>query len=98
MFQNKTIFAGARFTFVAVDQDVLRLGRVFRDKRPLHSSREAGAPTPAKVGRLDLVDDLVRLHFQRLAYSLVPIKLEVTIDVRSAFAKTLRDNSNFVRM
>src|SRR5215467_14622276 len=98
VFQNETVFAGARFAFVAVDQDVLRLGRVFRDKRPLHPSREAGAPTPAKVGRLDLVDDLVRLHFQRLAYSLVTIKLEVTIDVRSAFAKAVGNNSNLVGM
>src|SRR5215471_21364474 len=98
VFQNETVFAGARFAFVAVDQDELRLGRVFRNKGPLHSCREACAATPAEIGSLDFIDDLVRLHFQRLAHSLVTIKFDMTVDVCSAFAKALGNNSNLVGM
>ncbi len=49
MLQDWAVFAGARLAFVAIDQNVLRLGRFLRNKAPLHAGREAGAASSTKV-------------------------------------------------
>src|SRR5207244_9727197 len=92
---DQAVFAGPGFALVTVDQNVLGLVGLFGYKGPFHAGREAGAAASAEVGSLDFVDDVVRLHLQRLLDSLVAIKLQMAIDVGSAFAKALRDNVDF---
>src|SRR5437764_8403960 len=98
MFQNQAVFAGPGLALVSVDQDVFGLVRLFGNESPFHAGREAGATASAKTGSLDFIDDFVRLHLERLLDGLVAIKFKMAIEIRSAFAKTLRDDADFVGM
>src|SRR5262252_7322305 len=57
VLEDQAVFASAGLTFVAVAKNVLRLGRLFGNKRPLYPSGEARAAAPAEAGRLHLVDN-----------------------------------------
>src|SRR2546423_507867 len=98
VLQNQAIFTSARLTFIAIDQDVFRTVRLLRNKSPFHAGRKTGAATPPQTGRLDLINNVIGLHLERLLDSLIPIQLQVAIDVRSALAKALRDNFDLVGM
>ena len=62
------VFAGSRFGFVRVDDEVGGTRRIgLWHEGPLETGREAGAPAPAQAGGLHLVDDpLLALLDQRL--------------------------------
>ena len=49
LLEDKAVFTSAGLRFVAIHQNVFRLSGFFRNKAPLHSSREAGAAASAKV-------------------------------------------------
>src|SRR5829696_6005651 len=63
---QRDVLAGARLRFVGVDDEVDRLVAALGDEAPLHAGREAGAPTPAQLGVLDELGDLVGRLLQRL--------------------------------
>src|SRR5437764_9769256 len=98
MLEDQPIFAGAGLTLVAVTENVLRLGRLLGHERPLHSSREPSSATPAQPRILDLIDDGVRFHSQRLLQGLVAIQFEIAVDVGRALAKTPGDDFYLVGM
>ncbi len=61
------VFAGARFGFVGIDDEVVRpLAQRLGHERPLQTGREAGAATPAQARSLDVVDDCPAALFQNL--------------------------------
>ena len=64
VLDQHAIFAGAGLALVAVDHDVLGLGRGARHEAPLHSRGEARAAAAAQVGGLDLFDDLLGVIFE----------------------------------
>src|SRR5438270_5525637 len=98
MLQNQAVFAGTGFALITVDQNVFGLVRLLGNESPFHAGREAGAAASAKIGSLDFIDNVVRLHLQRLLDGLVAVKLQMAIDVRSAFTKALRNDADFVGM
>src|SRR5437773_3781555 len=98
MLKNQAVFAGTGFALITIDQDVFGLVRLLGNESPFHAGREAGATASAKIGSLDFIDDFVRLHLERLLDSLVAVKLQMAIEIRSAFAKTLGDDADFVGM
>ena len=77
MLKNQAVFARARFAFIAVTQHILWLGRLFGDERPLQPGREARSAA-AQVRSLDLVDDGVGAHRERLLQRLVTVQFEVS--------------------
>ena len=98
VLQNGAVFAGARLALVAVDQNVFWLGRFLGNKGPLQSGGKAGAATPAKVGGLDLINDVVGRHGQGFLHGLVTVELQVCLNIGRALAKALGDNFYFVGM
>src|SRR5262249_10336306 len=76
----------------------LRLWGLLGNKRPLHPGREAGAAAPAQPRVLDLIDDRVWLHRERLLHSLVAVELKIAIEVRRALAEAAGDDLYFVGM
>src|SRR6185437_9584249 len=69
--EDHMIFACSRFRFVAVHQNVLRLLRLLRHKRPLQPGGEARAATAAKSRGLHRVDDPLRPFSDGLLDSLI---------------------------
>ena len=87
MLEDQAVFAGARLALVAVAQNILGLRRLLGHERPLHPGGEARAAAPAKPRVLDLIDDGVRRHGERLLHGLVAVEFEVAID----FSRTLAE-------
>ena len=98
MFENQAVFAGARLALVAVAEHIFRLGRLLRDKGPLHSRTESGAAPSAQAGVLHLIDDRVRAHAHSLLHGFVAVELEIALDIGSALTKALRDHAYLVGM
>ncbi len=98
MFEDQAVFAGAGLALIAVDQHILRLVRFFGYERPLHASGEAGTAAPAQVRGFDLVDDVVRLHLERLLHGFIAVQLQITVKAGSAFTEAVRDHLDFVGM
>ena len=48
VFENQAVFARARLALIAVAQNVFRLGRNLRNKRPLQSGVETRAAAPTQ--------------------------------------------------
>src|ERR1035437_2861085 len=82
VFDQHAILAGAGLTLVAVDHDVLGLGRGARHEAPLHAGRETRAAAPAEIGNLHLGDDLFGFHLRGLEEGLVAFGGQVGIDGR----------------
>ena len=61
---------GRRFGLIRVDAQK-RVGAILRQETPFHPGREPRTTASAQVGLLDLLDDLLRRHFQRLAQGLI---------------------------
>ncbi len=98
VLENQAVFAGAGLALVAVAQHVFRLGRLLGHERPLHPGREPGAAAAAQAGILDLVDDGVRLHGERLLHGLVAVELEIAVDVGRTLAEAPGDDFYLVGM
>src|SRR4029077_20527416 len=82
----------------AIAQNILRLGRLFGHERPLHPRRESCPAASAQTRILDLIDNGVRLHGERLLQSLVAVQFEITIDVGRTLAEAPGDNLYLVGM
>jgi hypothetical protein len=65
------VFEGAGFALVGVAQHIVRLLVVFRDAVPFNPCGEACAAAPTQPRFLNLVDDRLTLHLQRLAQRLI---------------------------
>ncbi len=98
MLENQAIFAGAGFALVAIAQDILRLGRLLGHERPLHPRRESRAAAPAQAGILDLVNNGVRFHGERLLHGFVAVQFEIAVDVGRTLAKAPGDDLYLVGM
>ena len=98
MLENQPVFAGAGLALVAVAQNILGLRRLLGHERPLHPGGEAGAAASAQPGVLDLIDDRVRLHAERLLHGLVAVEFEVAIDVGRTLAEAPGDDFYLVGM
>ena len=98
VLENQPVFAGPGLALVAIAQNVFRLGRLLGHERPLHPGRESRPAAPAQAGILDLIDDGVRLHAERLLHGLVAVKLEVAVDVGRTHAKAPGDDFYLVGM
>jgi hypothetical protein len=98
VLEDQAVFAGAGFAFVAVAQNIFRLGRLLGDERPLHAGGESGAAAAAQAGILDLVDDGVRLHGERLLHGLVAVEFEIAVEVRRTLAEAPGDDFYLVGM
>ena len=99
--EDHVILAGAWLGLVAVHQNILRLLRRLRDKRPLHPRGETRATASAQTRGLHRVNDPVR-HLRalrdRLLHGLIPVEFDIFVDVGSALAEPPGEHSNFVRM
>src|SRR5450759_5276673 len=98
VFENQAVLAGAGLALISVAEHIFRLGRLFRNKRPLHSRAETGATASAQAGILDLIDDGVRLQGESFLHGFVAVQLEIAIDIRRALTKALRDHAYLVGM
>src|SRR6266545_1845804 len=74
------ILEGARLALVGVTDDVLRLRRVLQHELPLHPGREAGAAAAFQAGGFHQLDDVVRLHREGFAQTLVSFVLQIEIE------------------
>jgi hypothetical protein len=77
---QQVILERSGLALVCVAGDVARLVGLPIDELPLHAGRKAGAAPPAQPGRLDQLDDLLRLHRQRLAQRFVALVLQIEIE------------------
>ncbi len=59
---------------------------------------KSGAAAAAQFEVLDLVDDGVRLHGERLLHGLVAVEFEIAVEVGRTHAKALGDDLYFVGM
>ena len=73
-------------------------GRLLGDERPLHPGAEARAAAPPQAGVLDLIDDGVRLHAERLLHGLVAVQLEIAVNIGRTLAEALGDDLDLVGM
>src|SRR5437660_9936543 len=96
VLEDQAVLARAGFALVAVAQNILGLRRLLGHERPLHPGGEPCAAAPAKAGVLDLVDDRVRLHPERLLHGLLAVEFEVPINVSRTLAEAPGDDSYLV--
>ena len=87
MLEDQPVFASARLALVAIAQHILRHRRLLGHERPLHPGRESGATAPAQSGILDLINNGVRFHRERLLHGLVAVQFEVPVNIRRAQSK-----------
>ncbi len=59
---ERDVLAGARFGFVGVDDEIVRLVVALGDERPLGAGGESGAAATADPGVLHRGDDRIRVH------------------------------------
>ena len=98
VLENQAVFAGAGLALVAVAEHVFRLGRLLGYKRPLHAGGESRAAAAAQTGILDLVNDGVGLHGERLLHGLVAVEFEIAVDIGRTLAEAPGDDFHFVGM
>ena len=82
LVENVAVLECPRLGFIAVADQINRLGVVRRDERPFHSSREACAAAAAQAGLLHLLGDLLRLHREGLFQIIISPVAQVTVDRR----------------
>src|SRR6266852_6201113 len=97
---QRTVFAGARFGFVRIADDISGFRRILGDEGPFHAGGEARAAAPAEVRFLDFVDDRFRRHLlQRSFQRLIAVVLQVDIDlVRILDAEAAADDRRLRRV
>ena len=61
LLHQNSVLEGARFRFVGVDHQVLRLVGVLRNEGPLDPGRESRSATAAKIGGLHQIDEGIRV-------------------------------------
>src|SRR2546423_414328 len=98
VLEDQAVLARAGLALVAIAQNILGLRRLLGHERPLHPGGEARASAPAKPGVLDLIDNGVGLHGDRLLDGLVAVEFEVAIDISRTLAEAPGDDSYLVGM
>ena len=100
LVEDVAILERARLRLITIDNDIVGFAIVVLDEAPLRSGREAGAAASAKVGRLDHVNDLARLHADSFFQGLVAAMGKVGLDIRgvAGFGNVAEDNTAFFRM
>src|SRR5215469_4550319 len=97
-FHQRPVFAGARFAFIAIGDDVLWFSaRLFGDEAPFHVGREAGAAASAQIRFFYFVDNLCRRHLlQRFFQRLIAVVLQIDVNfVRVGNSEAAADDHNF---
>jgi len=74
------VFKSARLRFVAVANEVNRLGVVRRNEAPLNAGGEACSTTTAEAGGFDFVDDLLRFHAKTFLEHFVATIFDVSLN------------------
>ncbi len=72
LVDDVAILKSARLGFIAIADEVNRLGIVRRNKCPFHAGGEARTAPAPKPGFLDLLGDVFWLHFESLFQIIVP--------------------------
>ena len=98
LLEDQPVFTRAGLTLVAIAQHVLRLGRRLGNERPFHPRRKTRAAAPAQRRVLDLVDNRVRPHAQRLLHGFVAVELKIAINLCRALTKAPGDDPYFIGM
>ena len=98
VLEDQAVFAGAGLAFVAVAENIFRFGRLLGHERPLHARGESRAAASAEGGVLDLVDDGVRLHGERLLHGFIAVKFEIALEAGRALAEAPGDDSDLIGM
>ena len=97
-FERRAIHVGSRITFVRIANHVLLALGLSGSKRPLLARRETRTAAATKTRTRDLVNDLLRLHFEENFFeSLVAIASDVVFDlVRINHAAVAEDDSELL--
>ncbi len=74
-----TIFKSSRLRFVGIDRQVMVPLLFLRDERPFLPRAESRPAAPAQAGVSDGLDDLIRLHLQRLAQRRISAGADVLV-------------------
>src|ERR1700757_1483058 len=98
MFKNQAVLTCTRFTFVAIAQNILGLGRLLRNERPLQAGVEPGSSAPTQPGVLNLINNSFGLHAERLLHGFVAVEFEIAIDMGRTLTKTFGNDLYFVGM
>ena len=96
--EDQVVLAGAGLAFVAVDQNVLGLGRLLGHERPLQAGGKARAAAAAQIGGLHLVDDPVGALRQAFLRGFVAAELDVLVDIGRALAEATGHDLDFIGM
>src|SRR5690606_3854368 len=76
---QRQVLAGARLALVGVDDEVVRLPVVLRNEAPLETRREPRAAASAQPRVLDELNQVVRVHGERLAQGEVAVELLIDL-------------------
>ena len=98
LLENEAVFAGAGLGLIAVDENVLGLGRLLRHKGPLKPGGEACTAAAAQIRGFHLVDDAFRAKREGFARRLVAAQFNVAADIGCALAEAVRDDRDAVGM
>src|SRR3972149_7296512 len=65
LLNEPPVLIGTRFPLICIATEILRDGRIFRDKAPLQACRETSPAAPPQTGVLDHLDVGCRLLLER---------------------------------
>jgi len=91
------ILEGPRLRLVGVADHVLGFGQIFRNEAPLDAGRETRASPATHPGRLDLFDDLRRVHRHGLGESVVAAAIEIGSESPGVLDPPRREKNRFHR-
>src|SRR5690242_2667697 len=93
-FHDVAILESSRFALIRVDHEILWLGRLFRNERPLPAGWKSRSTEAPQFGFDDLVDNLLRSHgAQNLLGRRVSAVSNVVFEPRAVYIlETLRED------
>src|SRR3972149_2733520 len=77
LLNDRPVLIGARLSLICIATEILRDGRIFRNKTPLQACREAGPAAPPQTGVLDHLDNRIRVHLKGLFQGLIPAVVKI---------------------
>src|SRR3989304_7164827 len=77
LLNDRPVLLGTRFPLICIATEILRDGRIFRDKAPLQACRETSPAAPPQTGVLDHLDDRIRVHLKGLFQGLIPAVVKI---------------------
>ena len=98
--QDVAILERPGFGLIGINDDVVRLAVIVFDEAPFRASRKTGTTTTTKVGRLDEINDLTRLHGESFFQRFIAAMGEVGLDVGGVarLADISKNDPTFFRM